>query len=93
MKIIQSPLFARKIKRFFDFEKKELDKQVKLITENPGIGEEKKGDLKGILIRKFKITTKQYLLAYRIKGDVLELITIGSHENYYRDLKNYLKAK
>lgn len=33
-----------------------------------------------------------YLLAYRcIKDDSLELIMIGPHENYYRDLKTYLK--
>lgn len=29
--------------------------------------------------------------AYRIVADGLELIMIGVHENYYRDLKSYLK--
>ncbi|MBW2664380.1 MAG: type II toxin-antitoxin system RelE/ParE family toxin [Deltaproteobacteria bacterium] len=32
----------------------------------------------------------QYLLSYRFVGADLELIMIGPHENYYRDLKNYL---
>ncbi|WP_353805755.1 type II toxin-antitoxin system RelE/ParE family toxin [Desulfobacter sp.] len=35
----------------------------------------------------------QYLLAYRFVGDDLELIMIGPHENYYRDLKSYIKSK
>ena len=34
-----------------------------------------------------------YLLSYRFVGADLELIMIGPHENYYRDLKNYLKAR
>ena len=40
----------------------------------------------------FKIHTAQFLLSYRFEGENLELITIGSHENYYRDLKKYLKS-
>lgn len=30
---------------------------------------------------------------YRYVGNYIELIMIGPHENYYRDLKNYLKAE
>ncbi|MBA3017880.1 MAG: type II toxin-antitoxin system RelE/ParE family toxin, partial [Desulfobacteraceae bacterium] len=32
-------------------------------------------------------------LSYRFVGADLELIMIGPHENYYRDLKNYLEAR
>jgi len=70
-----------------------LDKHIKKIMENPTIGQEKKGDLRGIFIHKFKIQTIQYLLAYRIGGKDLELIMIGPHENYYRDLKTYIKSR
>ena len=57
------------------------------------IGEEKKGDLRGIYIYKFKIKSLQYILSYRmIKSDV-ELIMIGPHENYYRNLKSYIKRR
>ncbi|MEA3436408.1 MAG: type II toxin-antitoxin system RelE/ParE family toxin [Thermodesulfobacteriota bacterium] len=35
----------------------------------------------------------QYLLSYRFAEENLELIMIGPHENYYRDLKSYLKSK
>jgi len=41
----------------------------------------------------FKVKSIHYLPSYRkIKAD-LELIMIGPHENYYRDLKGYFKAK
>ncbi len=59
--------------------------------KTPSIGDEKKGDLKGIFIYKFKLGSTTYLLAYRFSEDLLELIMFGPHENYYRDLKSYLK--
>ena len=91
MKVIQSPSFARHIKKFKKSQKEQLDHQIRLIIENPHVGEEKKGDLKGIFVQKFKLDNLQYLLAYQFKNDLLELIMIGPHENYYRDLKSYLK--
>ena len=93
MKILQSRSFERKIKKFTKREKEALDKQVKNIAENPSIGTEKKGDLRGVFVHKFKINTLQYLLAYRFVDDDLELVMIGPHENYYRDLKSYIKSK
>jgi len=93
MKIYQSKSFENKIKRFPQEEKNILDEEIKKIVENPFIGEEKKGDLKGVFIYKFKIKTIQYLLSYRMINDDLELIMIGPHENYYRDLKSYLKHR
>ena len=93
MKIVQSPLFARTVKKFHKNQKFALDKEIHKIVENPGIGEEKKGDLKGIYVHKFKIGAALYLLSYRIKNCTLELITIGPHENYYRDLKSYVQNR
>jgi len=93
MKIYQSRTFENKVKRFSKQEKEILDEEVKRIIENPLGGEEKKGDLRGIYIHKFKIRTIQYLLSYRFIDDGLELIMIGQHENYYRDLKSYLKRR
>ena len=74
-------------------EKGILDEEIKRIVENPLVGEEKKGDLRGVYIYKFKIKSIQYLLSYRMVDDGLELIMIGPHENYYRDLKSYLKRR
>jgi len=93
MMIYQSRIFANKIKRFSAQEKEVLDCEIKKILANPAIGEEKKGDLRGIFIHKFSINSVQYLLAYRLVKEDLELIMLGPHENHYRDLKNYLKSK
>ncbi|GBD95929.1 hypothetical protein BMS3Abin06_00809 [bacterium BMS3Abin06] len=93
MKIFQSRTFENKVKKFLKQEKRILDKEIKRIIENPSAGEEKKGDLRGVYIHKFKIKTIQYLLSYRVINNGLELIMIGPHENYYRDLKSYLKRK
>jgi mRNA-degrading endonuclease RelE of RelBE toxin-antitoxin system len=93
MKILQSRSFERKIRKFGKQEKKALDKQILKIAENPSVEAEKKGDLCGVYVHKFKNKNTQYLLPYRFLGTDLELIMIGLHENYYRDLKKYLKAR
>jgi mRNA interferase RelE/StbE len=93
MKIYQSRIFESKIKKFSKQEKELLDGEIKKIAENPLIGEEKKGDLRGIYIYKFKIKSLLYLLSYKMMKSDLELIMIGPHENYYRDLKSYLKRR
>jgi len=93
MKIYQSGSFEKKVKKMSKPEKEALDREVKKIAEDLAIGEEKKGDLRGVFVHKFKLRATQYLLAYRKIGSDLELVTIGPHENYYRDLKQYLKNR
>ena len=93
MKVLQSCSFEKKAKRFTKKQKNILDKQIQKILDNPSIGQEKRGDLRGIYIHKFKIDTTLYLLSYRFLGEALELIMIGPHENYYRNLKTYLKSR
>jgi hypothetical protein len=66
-----------------------LDKEIKKIATNPEIGQEKKGTLKNIRVHKFHIEKQLFLLAYELENDILNLIMIGSHENYYRDLSKY----
>ena len=65
MAIYQSKSFAQKVKKMRKQEKEILDQEVQRIAQNPSIGEEKKGDLTGVFVHKFKIETDQYLLAYR----------------------------
>ena len=90
-KILASPLFGRKVKKLQKSKKKRLDEEVKRIQENPSLGQEKKGDLQGVKVHKFNIGKQQILLAYQATDREILLLTFGSHENYYRDLKNYLK--
>ncbi|MCD6280455.1 MAG: type II toxin-antitoxin system RelE/ParE family toxin [Deltaproteobacteria bacterium] len=93
MKVLQSRLFEQRVRKFSKEQKLILDEQIKLLIENPEFGTEKKGDLKEVFVHKFKIKTIQYLLAYRFNEEKIELIMIGPHQNYYRDLKKYLKKK
>ena len=93
MKIYQSGSFERKVKKFNKNEKSSLDNEIRKIIQDPSIGIGEKGDLKGVFVHKFKIKTALYLLSYRLVSDGVELITIGSHENYYRDLKSYLRKR
>ena len=91
MKTYQSRIFENKIKKFSKHKKNLLDLEIEKIAKNPLIGEEKKGDLRCVYVYKFKMKSLLYLLSYRMIKDDLELIMIGPHENYYRDLKSYLK--
>ena len=91
MNIYQSRSFAKKVKKLNKTEKTTLDKEIKSILSNPEIGIEKKGDLRGVFVHKFKIKSTQLLLSYRFTKTSLELIMLGEHENYYRDLKKYIK--
>jgi mRNA-degrading endonuclease RelE of RelBE toxin-antitoxin system len=63
------------------------------VAHNPFIGTQKQRDLKGIYIYKFKPIDQEYLLAYQVNKKTKEVIfiAIGGHENFYRDLKHYLK--
>jgi len=93
MKIYQSRSFEQKVKRMPKPEKEALDSEIRRIADNPTIGVEKKGDLKGVFVHKFKLGSTQYLLAYRWIESDLELVMIGPHENYYRDLKKHMKNR
>lgn len=95
MRIIQSRSFAKRVQQFRkQEEKKILDKRIRAILDNPNIGLEKRGELRGVYMYKFKIHTTEYLLSYQLKdADTLELIMIGPHENYYRDLEKYMNQR
>jgi len=86
------PKYNRVKKKFPPLFRKKLTEAEDVIALNPVIGEEKAGDLKGIRVHKFKLFDQQTLLAYQINEDKKEVvfIAVGGHENFYRDLKQYL---
>ena len=55
MTIYQSRSFAQKVKKMPKREKEILDQEIRRIVENPSIGDEKRGDLSGVFVHKFKI--------------------------------------
>ncbi len=72
-----------------------LDEEVKKIVDTPLLGEMKTGALKGVRVLKFKLGPLQLLLAYEFddRRSVVELLDVGPHENFYRDLESYLKDR
>jgi hypothetical protein len=44
-----------------------------------------------VYVYKFRIDNILFLLAYNYSPENLKLIMFGPHENYFRDLKIYLK--
>lgn len=82
-----------------------IEDAVEIICVDPGVGERKTGDLQGIFVYKFTHKQTLYLIAYRPPSDDeylganvdLDLLSIdfykvGTHENFYLDLKKYLKS-
>lgn len=91
IKVFQTNLFSKKIKKLSKKQKQDLDKAIREIIDDPIIGEEKKGDLLGVFVYKFKSSTQQLLLAYEWDEESRTLLMIGVHENFYRDLKKNKK--
>lgn len=67
----------------------DLDEAVRTICADPDCGELKVGDLAGIQVYKFKMVKQLTLLAYTLRRPNHNpyLLALGSHENFYRDLK------
>lgn len=87
-KIYLSPAIGRKIKKLKKQEKKALDDAILDIIGSPDIGQEKVGDLAGVFVYKFKKNKQHTLLSYTFNDHEINLLSLGSHENFYRDLKN-----
>jgi len=91
IKVFQTNLFSKKTKKLSKKQKNDLDNAIKDIIDSPTIGQEKKGDLIGVFVYKFKSSTQQLLLAYEWDEESRTLLMIGVHENFYRDLKKNKK--
>ena len=91
MQILFKPLFRKFVKKQARPLQLAIEDEVERVRENPDIGESKKGDLQEIHVHKFSFRKKKLLIAYRVKGSDLLFYMIGTHENFYRDLKRYLK--
>jgi len=61
------------------------------VLANPDVGELKKGDLAGFRVHKFTMVRQLTLMAYKAENDFLVLYQVGPHENFYKNLKKYLK--
>lgn len=85
----QTKRFARAYKKLQDNMVTDVDAAVEAVSNKPNIGEKKKGDLSELWVHKFRCLGQIYLLGYT-REDSIRLIyleALGSHENFYRDLK------
>ena len=65
------------------------------ICEDHTIGTEKTGDLSGIYGYDIYYNKTNYELAYRVKyaeGKIIVVIMAGTRENFYNELKRYMKS-
>jgi mRNA interferase RelE/StbE len=85
--VIQSTTFARTYKKLQNNQKVAVDDAVNKIVNDPFIGQAKRGDLSGVFVYKFKIQTQETLLAYEFDPNTRYLLLLGSHENFYLELK------
>jgi len=96
LRVIYTPLAEKYFKKLKDKPLKNAFKEaVMSIRENPYIGEVKTGDLKGLYSLNIYHNRTNYELAYRISqlenGDMIVIIMAGTRENFYKELKRYLK--
>jgi mRNA interferase RelE/StbE len=88
--VLQTRRFARVYKKLTQVSLiADTDAAVGTVADNPDVGERKKGDLAQLWVYKFRSQGQLYLLGYT-REDTVRLIyleAMGSHENFYRDLK------
>jgi len=87
--VVQTRRFGRQYKKLQDNVAVDVDNAVAEIAGNPEKGEQKKGDLSELRVHKFHSHGQLYLLGYTVDGEVrlIYLEAVGTHENFYRDLK------
>lgn len=87
------PPAAKYLKKIKDNKLKKLyEDAIKAIVENPLLGEEKKGDLRGIRGYDIYYNKTNYELAYTveyIQDTVVVIVMAGTRENFYEQLKRY----
>lgn len=87
--ILQTPTFSKQAKKLHPNQSKALAQAIRTIAVNPALGKAKKGDLHGIYVYKFSMLNQLTLLAYQYTTHQLILVALGSHENFYRALKQH----
>jgi mRNA-degrading endonuclease RelE of RelBE toxin-antitoxin system len=93
--VVQAPRFGKAKRRLPATAQLEVDETVKRVIPDPLVGEPKVGALKRVRVVKFKVQTQQLLVAYQFdaKRNVIEVLDVGPHENFYRELQKHLDAR
>ena len=85
----QTRRFSRAYKKLHDNIVQDVDEAVFAVADDPDIGEKKKGDLSDLWVHRFRAQGQLWLLGYTRDHSIqlIYLEAVGSHENFYRDLK------
>ena len=93
--VVFLPKAEKELKKMKDKNLKEKFRQAIIkISENPYIGEPKKGDLSGIFWYDVFYNKTNYEISYKIyelENKRVVVILIGTRENFYNELKKYIK--
>ncbi|MEW6418202.1 MAG: type II toxin-antitoxin system RelE/ParE family toxin [Nitrospirota bacterium] len=68
-----------------------IEDEAEKILKDHGIGEAKKGDIARFRVHKFVFQKQKYLIAYRVQDNDIIFYMIDTHENFYRELKRYIR--
>ena len=92
--------FAQYVKKAHKSLQLAIEDAVWFVCDSPDIGEPQVGDLAGIRVYKFRFNRQEYLVAYRAPVEdlpleflIIDFYQVGSHENFYTELKHYLRQE
>jgi mRNA-degrading endonuclease YafQ of YafQ-DinJ toxin-antitoxin module len=93
MEVKRTKLFLKTFKKLHKNQVEEFNIILDKLIENPTLGKLKTGQLTSIRVCKFSLVNYLTLLAYSYYKEqlILELLKVGPHENFYKDLENELK--
>jgi mRNA-degrading endonuclease RelE of RelBE toxin-antitoxin system len=88
--VLQTPTLKKAVQKLHKNQKADLDNAIKELIKDPLLEQQKKGDLSFLRVYKFEMVKQLISLGYSYKDGTVtvELMALGSHENFYRDLKD-----
>ena len=94
MRVTYKRAFAQFVKKTSKPLQLAIEIRVGEVCNNPRMGHQKLGDLQGMFVYKFRFNTQEYLMAYQFDHfsgvteiSWVEFCQIGTHENFYTQLK------
>ena len=95
--VVYTPAAKNYLKKVKDKNlKTKFSDAVLAIRKDPNVGEPKRGDLAGYMGYDIHYNKTNYELAYTVvedeKGEVVVIIMAGTRQNFYEELKNYIKT-
>lgn len=97
MRVKYSPAIEKYLKKLKDKQlKMKYKTAIELVTKNYKIGNLKTGDLSNIYSYDIYYNKTNYELAYTVEiidDEIIIFILAGTRENFYDQLKKYLKSK